>query len=129
LERQLKLKPFDEHAINPEAVAEVIEDVLLYLLPPDKRAAALAIAVKAEEAERAQREAAGGFSPSVTAFDLQKSRHRNSVMRLKARLVYVFVRNITNNHSNADAASLLFQWHRHAPGSGYLKEYIDDLPR
>jgi hypothetical protein len=128
------MSPFDEDAINPEAVAEVIESVLLYLLPPDKRAVALAIAVKAEDAERAEREAAGGF-PLIKVFDpdeMQNSPgicHWNSIMQLKARLVYVFVRNITNNHSKADAARLLFQWHHNAPGSGHLEEYIDDLPR
>jgi hypothetical protein len=56
-------------------------------------------------------------------------RYWNMVMQFKARLIYVFIRNITNNHSPAEAARLLFTRHQTAPGSGYLSDYLDDLPR
>ena len=50
-------------------------------------------------------------------------------MQFKARLVYVFTRNIRKNHSPANAAKLLFTRQRMAPGSGYLADYLDKLPR
>jgi hypothetical protein len=99
----------DEDAIEPEVVATLIADVL-YLLPAEKRDAALAIAVKAGRRR----------PPRV---------RRHDIMQIKARLAYTFIRTIRNNHSPAGAARLLFQYHRNAPGSGYLQQYLDDLPR
>ena len=45
------------------------------------------------------------------------------------RAVCSFVRNISNNHSSEDAARLLFSHQPNVPGSGYLQDYIGDLPR
>jgi hypothetical protein len=56
-------------------------------------------------------------------------RHWNVIMRLKSLLVQVFVRDITNNHSKADAAAILFVEHRHGTGSGWLPDYLRDLPK
>jgi len=49
-------------------------------------------------------------------------------MRLKSLLVQVFVRDITNNNSEKDAAAILFADHRYGTGSGQLLDYISDLP-
>jgi len=119
-----------------ETAAVVIEH-LLRLVDPEKRAAVLAKAIAAEDADREERQAAGGrikflsFSEESTAKWLASPAMRNwhDIMAFKARLAYVFIRNIRNNHSPKDAAKLLFERHRMAPGSGYLEEYIDDLPR
>jgi hypothetical protein len=46
-------------------------------------------------------------------------------MQLKARLIYTFVRNITNNSSPEKAVELLFQYHPGGGGSGYLEDYLD----
>jgi hypothetical protein len=116
-----------------ETAALVIEH-LLHLVTPDKRSAVLARAVENEK----EREEHGGRLNVIDAGDPEEwkryqaspgFRYWNSIMQFKARLVYVFTRNITNNHSAADAAELLFARHRMAPGSGYLAEYIDRLPR
>jgi hypothetical protein len=118
-----------------QVAAEVIAD-LLDLIEPEKRLAALAIAIKAEEAERKEREAHGGFR--IFTFDetstkefLQSPgmRYWNHIMRFKARAICMFVRNITNNHSPKAAGQLLFRHQPNVPGSGYLEEYLDDLPR
>ena len=120
-----------------ETAALVIED-LLRLVEPEKRAAVLAKAVAAEDAERKEREARGFSFKLIDAGDPEQwerwkaspgFRYWNRIMRFKARLIYVFTRNVTNNHSAADAAKLLFSRHQMAPGSGYLSEYLDDLPR
>ena len=120
-----------------ETAALVIKD-LLRLVEPEKRAAVLAKAVAAEDAEREEREARGFSFKVIDAGDPEEweryraspgFRYWNRVMRFKARLIYVFTRNVTNNHSPAKAAELLFGRHQMAPGSGYLTEYIDDLPR
>jgi hypothetical protein len=119
-----------------ETAAVVIEH-LLHLVTPDKRAAVLARAVENEKAEQKEREKHNGFNVIDVSDPEEWKRHQaspgfrywNDVMQFKARLVYVFTRNITNNHSAADAAGLLFARHQMAPGSGYLEEYIDRLPR
>jgi hypothetical protein len=118
-----------------EVAAEVIAD-LLYLIEPQKRLAALAIATKAEEAESKEREANGGFH--VISFDEESTeaflqspgiRHWNAIMRFKARAICTFVRNIRNSHSPHNAGRLLFQHQPNVPGSGYLEDYLDGLPR
>jgi hypothetical protein len=118
-----------------EIAAEVIRD-LLYLVAPEKRQAALAIATKVEDADREKRRAHGGFK--IMRFDeasekafLQSPgmRHWHDIMQFKARVICTFVRNITNNHAPKVAAQLLFRRQPDVPGSGYLEEYIDDLPR
>jgi hypothetical protein len=127
----MKYGETDNDVENIEAWAEIIED-LLFCAPPDKRTEILATATKNEETARKRREANGGFVIMTAAdFDVNSPglRHWNAIMRLKSLLVQVFARNITNNHSPADAAKLLFAPHRHGTGSGSLSDYIDDLPR
>lgn len=112
-----------------ETAALVIED-LLDLLPPEKRAAALAKAVAVENARGERRKTDplemefldDGFSERF--MKSPSFRYWNRVMRLKARLIYVFTRNITNNHSPEDAARLLFERHHNVAGSGWLSEYL-----
>jgi hypothetical protein len=116
--------------VEPEAVAVLIGEVLL-LLPPGKRADALVFAVRTEDAEREEREKHGGWR-MFRASEIQESpsmRYWNHIMQLRARLAYTFIRTIRNNHSAEGAARLLFQYHRNAPGSGYLEEYLDGLPQ
>jgi hypothetical protein len=53
-------------------------------------------------------------------------RHWNAIMRLKSLVVQVFVRDIANDYSAADAAKILFAEHRHGHGSGRLRDYLPD---
>jgi hypothetical protein len=105
-----------------ETAAAVIED-LLYLVPAEKRAAVLARATELEAHQRT-----GGafviFDAGDLSADSPSLRCWSGIMRLKARLIYTFVRNITNNHAPQDAANLLFSQQRGRPGSGYLEHYI-----
>jgi hypothetical protein len=123
----------DEDAETAVAAA-AIED-LLFLIPAKKRAAALAIASKAEAAARKDREKRGefrlmSFAELMAGFDTSPGLlYWNEIMQFKARVICTFVRDITNNHRAEDAARLLFRWRRNVPGSGYLEEYIDNLPR
>jgi hypothetical protein len=117
-----------------EIAAAVIED-LLFLIPPKKRAAVLAIAVKAEAAARRDRKKHGEFrimssAEMMAGFDTSPGLlYWHDIMRFKARVICTFVSNITNNHSRKVAAQLLFRHQPDVPGSGYLEEYLDDLPR
>jgi hypothetical protein len=115
-----------------ETAAETIKG-LLYLVAPEKRAAALARALENEEADRKEREKHHGFrvysAAEMADMNVPGIRYWHDIMRLEARVVYTFARRIRNNHSPAAAARLLFEHHAGAPGSGYLTEYIDDLPR
>jgi hypothetical protein len=110
----------DEDAETAVAAA-AIED-LLYLVPAKKRAAA-----------RKDREKHGEFrmmSFAEIGFDTSPGlRYWNEIMQFKARAICTFVRDITNNHSAEDASRLLFRRQPDVSGSGYLEEYIDDLPR
>lgn len=54
--------------------------------------------------------------------------HWNLALRLKALMIQVLVRDITNNHSKEDAAAILFAHQRYGHGSGCLLDYIEDLP-
>jgi hypothetical protein len=122
----------DKDIANIEAWAEMIEDMLA-LMPPDSRIEALRAALKNEETARKERaenpyglcimDAAElcGASPGL--------RHWNAIMRLKSLVVQVFVRDITNNHSPANAAKILFAHHRHGHGSGRLDEYLNNVGR
>jgi hypothetical protein len=109
-----------------EVAAEVIAD-LLYLIEPEKRLAALAIATKAEEAEQRK----PGFEildmGEIAALSQKEMRYWHGRIRFKARVICAFVRNIRNNHSPKDAARLLFQHQPNVPGSGYLRDYLDGL--
>jgi hypothetical protein len=115
-------------------VAAVIED-LLFLIPAKKRAAALAIASKAEAPALRDRETHGEFrlmsiDELMAGFDTSPGLlYWHEIMQFKARAICTFVRDITNSHSAEDAAQLLFRRQPGVPGSGYLEEYIDDLPR
>jgi hypothetical protein len=53
-------------------------------------------------------------------------RHWNAIMRIKSLLVQVFVRDIANNHTPQDAASILFAKHPHGTGSRLLQHYLPD---
>ena len=53
-------------------------------------------------------------------------RWHNAVMRAKAAIAYAFIRSICNEHSDKDAARLLFS-QQPGPGSGWLVDYIGDL--
>jgi len=116
---------------NVEAWAEVITDVL-DLVPIDRRAKVLALALQNEEAERAEREARDGalavlFLEQLQALPLEPV--DETIMRLKSLVVQVFVRRIRNSHSPKVAAQILFAQHRYGRGSGLLGDYILDLPK
>jgi hypothetical protein len=120
----------DKDIENVEAWAEVVAD-LLYHVPPDKRPAVLELATKNEQAEALEREANGGFTliPFSNSNDWMNEpgmRHCNAIMRIKSLLVQVFVRDIANNHSSQDAASILFAEHPHGTGSRLLEDYLPD---
>jgi hypothetical protein len=118
----------DRDIENVEAWAEIIGDVL-YHVPPDRRADVLALAAKNEEAEVLEREAHGGFTLIPFSNDWMNEpgmRHGNAITRLKSLLVQVFVRDIANNHSSQDAASILFAEHPHGTGSRLLEDYLPD---
>src|SRR5262245_61656583 len=108
---------------NIEAWAAIIED-LLFRVPPDMRAQVLALAGKNEEAARKKREARVMMSAAeaLANMDSPGIRHWNAIMRLKSLVVQMFTRNITNNHTPADAAKLLFADHRYGTGSGSLSD-------
>jgi hypothetical protein len=115
-----------------ETAAVVIEH-LLHQVTPDKRAAVLERALETEKAEQKEREKHNGLrvwsAAEMADMNTPGLRYWNDVMEFNARLVYVFTRNIVNNHSPKNAAKLLFTRQRAAAGSGYLEEYIDHLPR
>jgi hypothetical protein len=124
----------DKDIVNIEAWAEMIEDMLA-LMPPDSRIEVLRAAVKKEETERKERaeNPYGGLCIMDAAELCEASsgglRHWNAIMRLKSLVVQVFVRDITNNHSPASAAKILFAHHRHGHGSGRLHEYLNNVGR
>jgi hypothetical protein len=123
------LKIADEDA-EIETAAAVIED-LLFLMPPEKRAAVLAKATQTEAKERIEQEKNGGLN--FIRFDNDEwmqspgIRYWHDIMRFKAQVIYTFTRNITNNHSKEDAAKLLFSQQRNCSGSGYLEQYLDGV--
>src|SRR5262249_39908993 len=118
---------------NVEAWAELIKDVL-WLMPVERRADVLALAVKNEGAEHEERVTRGGALKFIDLTDdswmnSPRHRHRNVIMRLRSLVVQVFVRRITNNHSKEDAAQILFAPHPYGNGSGLLQDYLRDLPK
>jgi hypothetical protein len=118
----------DRDIENVEAWAEIIGDVL-YHVPPDKRVDVLELATKNEEAEAQERKANGGFKLMAFSNDWMNKpgiRHGNAITRIKSLLVQVFVRDIANNHSPQDAASILFAEHPHGTGSRLLQDYLPD---
>jgi hypothetical protein len=101
------------------AMATVVKH-LLNDAPPDKREAVLT--------------AAHSMIARDLASDLVMSVGRapeimSEVMELKARAIYRFTRNITNNNSPEDAANLLFRHHGGIGGSGYLDEILEPTVR
>jgi hypothetical protein len=112
-----------------ETAAAVIED-LLFMVSPEKRAAVLTRALEVETAESAKR-ATNPFGLVDFSDDSWKQspgfRYWHCVMRFKARVIYTFTRDITNNHSEEDATKLLFSQQRGRPGSGYLEHYLDGV--
>ena len=121
------MKPETERDIgNVEAWAEIIGD-LLFHVPADNRAEVLALAMANEEHERKEREAHGGWKFHTLSDDFMKEpaqRHWNAITRLKSLVIQVFVRDVANNHSPKDAASILFTEHPYGTGSRLLKDYL-----
>jgi hypothetical protein len=111
-----------------EVAALVIRD-LLYRVAPEKRAAALARAAEREAQEAAKPQFEIRCASEIDFANSPGIRYWHDIMKLKARVAYTFIRNITNNHAPEDAAELLFQQQCGVPGSGYLEQYIDKLPR
>lgn len=101
---------------------------LLYMAPLNDRAAiveALAVRVRAMQQEEGKL-----ISFAEMAQDWQQSpmqRNWHAVMRLRSRIALACVRAVTNSHSRADAAAVLFQRHP-GPGSGFIRDYLRNLP-
>jgi hypothetical protein len=111
---------------NIEAWAEVIGDILFHV-PAWHRAAVLALATKNEEAEQQERAKHGGIRVlclSELNVDKPGMRHWNAIMRLKSLLVQIFVRDISNDHSEQDAARILYSRQPYGNGSGELLDYL-----
>jgi len=118
----------DRDIENLEAWAEIIRNVLWHV-PPDRRGQVLSLTTEREEAERQEREESPGLKFMTLNEDWANTpgaRHRNAIMRLKSLLVQVFVRDIANNHSQQEAADILFVQHRHGTGSGLLEDYLPE---
>jgi Tfp pilus assembly PilM family ATPase len=102
-------------AFDVVAMATVVKH-LLNDAPPDKRDAVLT--------------AAHSMIARDLASDVVMSAgHTPQIMELKARAIYRFTRNITNNTSPEDAADLLFGHHSGIGGSGHLDEYLEQPAR
>jgi hypothetical protein len=101
------------------AMATVVKH-LLNDAPPDKREAVLTAAHS-----MIARDLASEFAMSVG----HTPETISEVMELKARAIYRFTRNITNNNSPEDAANLLFRHHSGIGGSGYLDEILEPAVR
>ena len=97
------------------AMATVVKH-LLNDAPPDKREAVLTAAHSMIARDLA--------SDVVMSVD-HTPEIMSEVMELKARAIYRFTRNITNNTNPEDAADLLFHHHSGIGGSGYLGEYLE----
>jgi hypothetical protein len=108
-----------ESSFEVMAMATVVKQ-LLNDAPPDKREAVLSAAHS-----MIARDLASDMVMSVR----QTPEMISEVMELKARAIYRFTRNITNNNSPEDAASLLFRHHGGIGGSGYLDEILEPTVR
>jgi hypothetical protein len=101
------------------AMATVVKH-LLNDTPPDKREAVLTTAhsmIARDLASDVMMSA--GHTPEIMS----------EIMELKARAIYRFTRNITNNTSPEDAADLLFGHHGGIGGTGHLDEYLEQPAR
>jgi hypothetical protein len=122
----------DEDINDVEAWAGLIED-MLWRVPAELRENVLNLATERARGteERAAKNGRLWQSPADLE-DWLKSpavRSRGAKMRLKALLIQIFARDITNNHHPDDAAKLLFAHQRFGTGGCELLDYIDDLPR
>ena len=114
-----------------EVASYVIGD-LLFLVAPAKRAAVLARAI---ENQRRQDDEAAKAAPGLPRYSFNSVEWENSprrrywsgIMRFKARVVYTFTRNITNNHSPKEAARILFSDQSNVGGNGRLKDYLENI--
>ena len=108
----MKARAADQRDV--EAWAEIVKNTL-FRAHPDRRAEILALAVQNEEAARRDRAANGPFKIRGFAdIDLNTPGHRHChvILRLKSLLVQVFVRDVTNTNSPAEAVDLLFAHQR-----------------
>jgi hypothetical protein len=55
-------------------------------------------------------------------------RYWHDIKRFKSLIIQVFVRDITIDHSEKDAAKVHFMQHPNGHGSGWLPDYLDGLP-
>ena len=100
------------------AMATVVKQ-LLNDAPPDKREAVLTAAHSMIARDLA----------SDLVMSVRQTPEMMSEVELKARAIYRFTRNITNNNSPEDAANLLFRHHGGIGGSGYLDEILEPTVR
>jgi hypothetical protein len=106
-------------AFDVMAMATVVKH-LLNDAPPDKRDAVLTAAHSMIGRDLASDVVmSAGHTPQIMS----------EIMELKARAIYRFTRNITNNSSPEDAADLLFGHHSGIGGSGHLDEYLEQPAR
>ena len=100
------------------AMATVVKQ-LLNDAPPDKREAVLTAAHSMIARDLA----------SDLVMSVRQTPEMMSEVELKARAIYRFTRNITNNTNPEDAADLLFRHHSGIGGSGYLDEILEPTVR
>jgi hypothetical protein len=116
---------------NVSAWAEIIGD-MLWAVPRELHEDVLQLALSRQQDLKRRADENGGvlcWGPADTKNWLQSPgiQSYGAIMRLKALLIQIFVRNITNNHSAEDAAKLLFSRQRFGTGTAELRDYIDDL--
>jgi hypothetical protein len=70
-----------------------------------------------------------GTDDWAAASEAPKWGFKREIEQRKALIAYKFVRDIRNGNPPAEAARLLFDQHHAGPGSGWLGDYVDDLPR
>jgi hypothetical protein len=114
---------------NISAWAEIVID-MLWLVPCDLREDVLKLAVERAAAQKRE-DGRLSWAPADMKNWMQSPgiRSYHAIMRLKALLIQVFVRNITNSHHPDDAAKLLFARQRYGTGSRELRDYIGDMAR
>lgn len=109
---------------NAPAWADIVGDIL-GLVPAELREEVLAAVVAKRESELlAIRE---GKLIEFTG-EMTVNPNWNAILRLKGLLVQVLARDVTCDSSAEDAAAILFGHQRYGNGSGFLLEYIGDLP-
>jgi hypothetical protein len=113
------------HADENVAVwSAALEDVL-FCVPRNLRLEALRRLISSEE----ERQSAGPLRFwTVADLDAAEFKYWHAEKEAASLIIQVLVRSITNNHSEADAARVLFREHRGGTGSGWLPDYLDGLP-